>query len=58
MCSGSSSPSEVMVGMIPTNIPQDPNSVPSCLFWTGAVMYMTVTFLSHVIETNWLNDEI
>ena len=58
MRSASSPPSEVMVGTIPTNIPWDPDSVPSCLFWTGAVMYMMVTFLSHVIETNWSNDEI
>ena len=58
MDGGSSPPSEVMVGMIPTNIPQDPNSVPSGLFWTGAVMNMTVKFLSHVIETDWSNDGI
>ena len=51
-------PSDVMVGTTPTNIPWDPNLVPSRLFWTGAVMCMTVMFLSCMIETDSLNDEI
>ena len=58
MRSASSSPSGVTVGMIPTNIPWDPNPVPSGLFWTGAVIHTAVTFLSHAMDINRLNDGI
>ena len=40
------------------DIAQDPISVPSWLFLTGAIIHMTVTFLSCMMEINWLHDEI
>ena len=58
MHGASSLPSEVTVGTIPTNIPQDLNPVPSRLFWTGAVMHMAVTFLSCAMDIDRSNDGI
>ena len=56
MRGASSSPSVVTVGMIPSNIPRDPNlPVPSCLFWTGGCYPCSSDILSHAMDINRLN---
>ena len=55
MCGASSPHSEVTVGAIPTT---SHNSRPKLIVFDWAVIYMTVTFLSHMIAIDWSNDGI
>ena len=56
MCGANSPHSEVMVGKIPTTSHEIHFPVPSQLGSIGAIICMTVLFLSHAMEINWLHD--